>query len=72
VIPFNEFSDFLKEAEEEMENIDKKDAPFIALALKLEIPIWSNDLDFKKQKKVVSYTTDEIMTKMLNFQFSEF
>jgi predicted nucleic acid-binding protein len=70
VIPFDEFSDFLKEAEEEMDNIDKKDAPFIALALKLEIPIWSNDLDFKKQKKVVSYTTDEIMTNILNFRFS--
>jgi predicted nucleic acid-binding protein len=70
VIPFNEFSGYLTEAEAEMEGIDKKDAPFIALALKLDIPIWSNDLDFKKQKKIISYTTDEIMTNILNFQFS--
>ncbi len=48
-----------------MKVIDIKDAPFIALALKLKIPIWSNDKHFKKQQKVVSYTTDEIMTNFL-------
>ncbi|MCP5104970.1 MAG: hypothetical protein GY950_16405 [bacterium] len=66
-LPFtaNAFSGFLKEAEEEMKDIDKKDAPFVALALKLKIPVWSNDLHFKKQKKVMSYTTDEIFTIFL-------
>ncbi len=71
VIPLSNFSSFLREAEKEMENIDKKDAPFIALSLKLKLPIWSNDLHFKKQKKVKSYTTDEIITNFLSFQVSE-
>ncbi len=65
VISFREFSGFLNEAEALMKNIDLKDAPFIALAIKLEIPIWSNDLHFKKQNKVLSYTTDEIISSFI-------
>lgn len=65
VISFREFSGFLNEAEELMKNIDLKDAPFIALALKLKIPIWSNDLHFKKQDRVFSYTTDEIISSFI-------
>lgn len=65
VIPANAFSGFLTEAEEEMRDIDIKDAPFVALALKLKIPVWSNDLHFKKQKKVTSYTTEEIFSIFL-------
>ena len=66
VIPFKMFFDFLEAAEKEMEKIDMKDAPFIALALKLKIPIWSNDLHFKKQKKVVSFNTAEIISDFLS------
>jgi predicted nucleic acid-binding protein len=66
VIPIKKFSDFLEEAEKEMENIDIKDAPFIALALKLKIPIWSNDLHFKKQRKVEAFDTAEIMSHFLD------
>lgn len=68
VIPLSTFYGYLKEAEEEMENIDIKDAPFIALALKLKLPVWSNDLHFKKQKKVEAYTTDEIITNFLEIE----
>jgi len=71
VIPLFKFSDFLVEAEKEMENIDIKDSQFTALALKLGIPIWSNDLHFKKQKKVESFTTEEIITQFLNSQSHE-
>lgn len=53
VIPFREFSGFLHEAEELMMN------------LKLEIPIWSNDLHFKKQNRIISYTTDEIISNFI-------
>lgn len=66
VIPIKKFSDFLEEAEKEMEKIDIKDAPFIALALKLKIPIWSNDLHFKKQRKVEAFDTAEIMNHFLD------
>lgn len=65
VISFKEFSGFLNEAEELMKNIDLKDAPFIALALELKIPIWSNDLHFKKQNRVLSYTTDELISSFI-------
>lgn len=61
VIPFNEFYEFLPEAEKDMKDIDIKDSLFVALALKLKIPIWSNDLHFKRQKKVSAYTTEEIL-----------
>jgi len=66
VIPFKKIFDFLEEAEKEMEKIDIKDAPFIALALKLKIPIWSNDLHFKKQRKVKSFNTAEILSDFLS------
>ena len=67
VIPFKKFSEYLEEAEKEMENIDIKDSPFIALALKLNIPIWSNDLHFKRQSKVPCFSTAEIKTNFLDY-----
>ena len=39
---------------------DQNDVAYIALALKLKIPIWSNDKDLKKQNKILIYTTQEI------------
>lgn len=43
---------------------DLKDEAYFALALKLNIPIWSNDKELKKQKKVEVYTTEELIEKM--------
>ncbi len=43
---------------------DPKDIPYIALALKLEIPIWSNDKELKEQNKVTVYSTEEIIKKL--------
>jgi len=40
VIPMSTFSGYLKEAEEEMENIDIKDAPFIALGIYFACPFF--------------------------------
>lgn len=39
---------------------DPKDIPYIALALKLKCPLWSNDKELKKQKAVKIYPTEEI------------
>lgn len=47
-----------------MDGIDKNDTVFIALALALNCPIWSNDTDFKKQRNVKVYTTEDLL-KML-------
>ena len=40
---------------------DLKDAPYIALALKLNCPIWSQDKALKKQSVVKIYSTEELI-----------
>ncbi len=38
----------------------KTDVPFLALALELNIPIWSNDPHFKEQSEVPVFTTERL------------
>ena len=59
-VPREEFQRFLGEAE--IVTPDKDDAPYFALALKLNIPIWSNDKKLKEQNKVKVYSTSEILS----------
>jgi predicted nucleic acid-binding protein len=41
---------------------DIGDVPYLAIALKLQIPIWSNDKDLKeKQSEIVIYSTSDLM-----------
>jgi predicted nucleic acid-binding protein len=49
-----------------MKDIDEKDTHYVALALKLNCPIWSNDTDLKKQNKVKIYNTKELLEELLN------
>jgi len=42
-VPEFYYKEFIEQAYEIAKNFDPKDTPFIALALKLEIPIWTND-----------------------------
>ena len=44
----------------EIECSDVDDAPYIALALQLNIPIWSEDKDLKKSVTVKVYNTKEL------------
>jgi len=44
-----------------MKDIDEKDTLFLALALKLKYPIWSNDKHFQKQGKIQVYTTEDVL-----------
>lgn len=37
-----------------------EDAPYLALALHFNIPLWSNDLGMKRQQRVRVYTTQEL------------
>ena len=48
---------------EEAEKIspDPEDVAYFTLALKLKCPIWTNDKLFKKQSKVLVFTTKEII-----------
>ncbi len=43
-----------------------KDAPFMALALSLNCPLWSNDKRLSKQPKVKVFSTEELI-KFLHF-----
>ena len=39
---------------------DPKDSPYLALSLKLNIPVWSEDSHFKEQSVVEVFTTKEL------------
>ena len=58
VIPKEEYSKFIKEAEEI--SPDEKDILYFALALKLRCGIWSNDKKLKEQNKIKVYSTGEL------------
>ena len=53
------YKKFLKKAVKAIDDAD--DAPYIALALALKAPIWSNDLGLKKQSSVDVFTTKELI-----------
>ena len=59
VIPKEEYQEMLAAAEKIAPDPD--DVPYLALALKLGIPIWSNDKELKGQKRVKVYNTKELM-----------
>ena len=40
---------------------DQDDLPYVALAVKLKIPIWSNDKELKLQKNTIVLNTEEII-----------
>ncbi len=64
VIPQKSYQSFLKEALFLASH--KEDAPYLALALFLNIPIWSNDKGFKDQEKVRVYSTQELLVLLEN------
>jgi len=65
VVPSLLYEDKIREAYEVMRDIDEKDTPFLALALKLQCPIWPNDGDFEEQNLVEVYKTSYILRKFL-------
>ena len=54
-----EFEDFIEKAEKISQDID--DVLYVALALKLNCPIWSNDKRLKNQNKIKVYSTKELI-----------
>ena len=58
-IPEEEFSEFLHEAE--IISPDIKDTAYIALALKMKCPVWSNDKTLKNQKIITVYSTSDLI-----------
>ena len=60
----SEYKDFLKEARRALP--DQKDSPYIALALSLNAPVWSNDPHLKQQSLIEVYSTEELIRKLLS------
>ena len=62
VVPENEYRDNISEAFSIARNFDEKDTPFIALALKLNIPIWTNDRGIlENQGRYKAISTKELL-----------
>ena len=59
-VPRQLYRDQMSRAYKVMETIDPKDTPFLALALHLECPVWSDDAHLKRQSLVPCYTTSEL------------
>lgn len=61
IVPFSQFADKLQEATE----LNVKDAPYLALALKLRCPIFSGDKGLKKQSRVEVLSPRELLDRLL-------
>ena len=58
VIPEEEYDSFMSKAKEI--SPDEKDVAYIALAMKLNCALWSNDKALKNQEVVKVYTSSEV------------
>ena len=59
ILPISAFREQLPDAKALV--ADTEDAPFIALALHLQLPLWSNDIPLGKQHLVRIYTTEDVL-----------
>ena len=58
-VPSYEYRDFLPKAKEI--SPDPDDVPYFALALKLQIPLWSNDKKLKQQTQLKVCSTQDLL-----------
>lgn len=58
-VPFSKFEKYIPRAKEI--SPDPDDIEYVALALKLNHPLWSNDKRLKQQKYVKIYSTTELL-----------
>jgi predicted nucleic acid-binding protein len=61
IVPSEMYSSRIKEAIELMKDRDPKDTPFLALALQLGSPLWSNDKHFQDFPEVIAYSTGALI-----------
>lgn len=62
VLPETTYRDNLPEAKKFAP--DPADTPYLALAIHLNIPLWSNDILLKEQDRVAVYTTQEVLNRI--------
>ncbi|MCX6664564.1 MAG: PIN domain-containing protein [Euryarchaeota archaeon] len=60
-MPQSTFRKEFDDAKSFLSDTSKEDAPFIGLALHLEIPLWSNDKALKRQDKVKVVSTSDLL-----------
>lgn len=65
IVPTPVYEEEIEKAYKIMKSVDEKDTEFLALALSYGCPIWSDDSDFKKQSEVKTYTSKQIVDKLL-------
>ncbi len=63
-LEFRDFRKFLNRAEKC--SPDSDDVPYFALALNLNLPIWTNDAELKKQDKVKILSTEEVINLFID------
>lgn len=63
-VPKEEFRALLPKARKIIHHIDPDDVPFFALALSLDLCIWSDDAALKKQTKVKIWSTEEVIKRL--------
>ena len=61
VMPSEMYSYRMKEAFSIIKDRDPKDTPFLALALQLGSPLWSNDKHFQDLPEVIAYSTGALI-----------
>jgi predicted nucleic acid-binding protein len=59
IVPLAEFSDFTKRAMDLCPDPD--DTAYVALAMKLNIPLWSNDARLRDQEQIKIYRSKDIL-----------
>ncbi len=65
-IPFSKYRSYIDKGLNIIGDVDKDDAPFIALALSLDADgIWTNDKDFEKQDAVKVWKTKDLVEKFV-------
>lgn len=63
IVPLTEYQDSINEAESLIGKSDKKDVPFLALAIaKKSDGIWSDDKHFEKQNKIKIFKTKDLLS----------
>lgn len=60
-IPLEGYKEFLKLVLDF--SPDSKDVDFLSLAMKLKLPLWSNESSLKKQNKVEVFSTSDLLDK---------
>jgi predicted nucleic acid-binding protein len=64
VVPREEFEDELDLASQLIGGTDPDDVPFLALALRLDVDIWTDDSDFEEQNEVTVWKTHELVRNL--------